>query len=180
MDIILPGLKIRREDIRGPFFFLEGPHCSDWHQDICLAFKRRLHYCTVACPTQWTDDHPLMLHFRFAGLQATASYEEWAQTHLELAGMAAPQGAIIFWFPSDRRVYPNESPRRFPGEVFRRLLAWRYRITHHSARVVVGAERSYFGFQPLRQSIGEVLGPNFPVHDSVEATAEAAIQIALA
>jgi hypothetical protein len=177
VDIILPGLKIRQADIRGPFFFLAGPHCGEWHEQMCLAFKQRLHICTIACPARWTDDHPLMLHFRFAGLQPVVSYREWEETHLELAGITAPHGAIIFWFPPDQE---DKSVRLFPAEVFRGFAAWRCRIKRDSARVIVGAAPAYSGFRQLKLNLKEALGYDFPVHETIEATMDAAIKLALA
>ncbi len=164
-----------------PLFFLAGPirGGGDWQRPMCVALAQRAHNPLIACPCRWPDDHPLAPSFTKGQLGVFPHQLDWEAHYLQEAATADKQGCIVFWLPCESKTAPHPGPEPYAMDTRGELGEWRWRMKTEGAKVVIGAEAEFPGLSQIQRNFSRALGRNFPIQPTLEATADAAIAIAL-
>lgn len=174
MRVILPKTFVEL----GPsskLFFLAGPvrGGGDWQYQCCLELAKHLSDFTVAIPTRYGTDHPLMA-YRVPGDENMFDRQlTWERYYLEFA---ANWGCILFWLPEEDKEHPHPGPEPYGMDTRGELGEWRGQMMYSgSYRVVIGAEAGFHGLSQIQRNFDQALKRKFTIHETLEATVAAAV-----
>jgi hypothetical protein len=157
------------------------------------ALPARLPAFQVAIP--YKDEHrPAAPHALFAPYAVLAATEHtdsqlpWERRFMELAAGVRPRdyedmppkrGCLLFWMPAESAAHPKPPAQGpYAQDTRGELGEWRGRLMHDGGlRVVVGCDPHFPGCDTLTRNFKAVLGEDFTVHSSLEATAAAAVDL---
>ncbi len=100
----------------------------------------------------------------------------WERHYLGHAATRARKGCLIFWLPKESTENPR--PDGYYGrDTMGELGEWRGRLMAHPIqRVVIGGQKEFPGFDIICRNFKHALGEHFMIHQTLEATVEAAIK----
>ncbi len=175
------------------FFFLAGPirGAGDWQKKAILLIdsfvptmefkgKRKVY---IVCPSRYTPQHE-MYQYQAVGIPAdmfsdsqrkiTESQTNWERHYLEIA---SHMGCIIFWLPEEDK----ENPRKkedgpYARDTYGELGEWRARAgLDPTMGIVVGGEKNFHGLGVIERNFRGMLGDDFCIQPTLEATIQKAI-----
>lgn len=176
MKLILPKdlVPVEPEDV---VFFLAGPikGGGDWQQQAACLIYNAMPEAYIACPTRYQPDHPLYRFRLPAAIIAISHQTIWERHYLALA---SKQGCIVFWLPEEDPLNPRPAGSGpYARDTYGELGEWRARIFFENARVVIGAQVSFPGLLVVQRNFQIMIG-NFHIHETLEATIQAAVAMA--
>jgi hypothetical protein len=165
-----------------PLFFLAGPirGGGDWQNLMCHILEKMAPGCIIAVPSRWEKKHFLNKYkLQPEAMEAFDRQLDWERHYLEMAAERHPLGCIIFWLGCQKEVRTDSDP--YAMDTRGELGEWRGRMISDgklriSQRVVVGAEEGFPGLSQIKRNFDAALGFNFPIHQTMEDTARAALQ----
>jgi hypothetical protein len=140
--------------------------------------------CFIAVPCRWGDDHPLAPNFFPAKPESGGRFprqRDWEQYYMYVAGQVRrsneSQGCLVFWLPLQREPRPAEDGP-YGQDTYGELGAWRIEMKYRpKSRLVIGAEKGYYGIDVYQRNISADVGYNFPIYSTMEETVAAAINM---
>lgn len=183
----IPVADMSSTGIVRPLIFLGGPirGGGDWQHQMCLALHDQpcIENCVIACPCRWDKwegGHPLAEHFLEGRENFFTDQLDWEEHYLALAGTHKNPGCIIFWLGCESEQYPHPGPEPYAMDTRRELGEWKMRMKLQNGRVVIGADRRFYGLSQIHRSFSRELGYDLPLYETIEATAKAAAKMVIA
>ncbi len=191
INLILPKHKVPKA-IQGEqrLYFLAGPirGAIDWHQKAIRILSKKDPGCYIVCPSRYGTDHKLYKHsLKGVALKKNEFPNQtmWERYYLKKASM---HGSILFWLPLE----DTDNPRKdedgpYAQDSFGELGRWsaidalKYpgKASKYHTMMVIGAEKGFYGLSVIKKNLDADYGYPFPIHETLEATVEAAILNAL-
>ncbi len=187
MSLLIPKLRV---DEWGsvPLLFFAGPvrGGGDWQmRAYYLAYQHTGGQFCAAVPMRYArvePPHPLMSEVLTGGYDSFTRQLAWERHYLEIAGLAQERkprpGCIMFWLGLESEENPHPGPEPYAMDTRRELGEWMalLRIFGSDAvRLVIGANPNFHGLDVIKHVYGEAAGESAKIHDTLEATVEAAI-----
>jgi len=180
MKILLPKHYVSDEEIgESTLYFLAGPirGGGDWQHLMCTAIWQHHPGACIACPCRWNYLHPLSTYFATGDESRFKRQLEWEQYYLKRAGLGSSRwrGCVIFWLGCEDKQNPHPGPEPYAMDTRGELGEWRMRMCYEGARVVVGGHPEFHGLSQIERNFRAVVGDDFVIHQSIDATARAAV-----
>lgn len=190
LHLVLPKTNI--ETFGKPAFFLAGPikGGDDWQKRAIKLLYERQSKSFIFCPCRYGPDHELFndsvaqwMPQGSSGHHRSQIHESqtlWERQYLETA---SKDGCIIFWLPEESKVNPRNDGSPYARDTYGELGEWRVRSAGEQnwlvsrPKVVIGAEPGFPGLKQIKTNFQAMI-PGFVIHESLEATIDAAIKVA--
>ena len=187
INLILPKHKVPKA-IQGEqrLYFLAGPirGAIDWHKEAALMLSKKDQGCYIVCPSRYGTDHKLYKH-SLKGVPLTKgefpNQTMWERYYLKKASM---HGSIIFWLPLENKLKRRKrKDGPYAQDSFGELGRWSAidalkfpgKTEKYHTMMVIGAEKNFYGLKVIKKNLDADYGYPFPIHETLEATVEAAI-----
>lgn len=166
-----------------PLFYLGGPirGANDCQARATHALDK--HYggrCIIASPCRYDQSHPLFQHRLPQDGIAFKRQVLWERHYMRLAASWPMGGCLIFWLPLEDPLNPRpkeEGP--YGQDTYGEIPRWSVEKKYDpKLRMVIGAEKGYFGLSQIKVNLDEDLGMDFPIYETLEETLRQAIAIA--
>lgn len=187
IDIIVPKIWVSTDRIwsgaqNRALLFFAGPvrGGGDWQHRGCdiVAAHERLRNSVVVTPTRWTNGHALASRFMRGPNTCFPRQLNYERHYLALAGLDPRPGCVLFWLRCESEEDPHPGPEPYSMDTRGELAEWRMRMAFQNARVVIGAEPEYHGLSQIQRNYSLELGYEFPIYQTLEATVNAAAEMA--
>jgi hypothetical protein len=180
MKILLPKNYVEIPE-NTPVFFLAGPvrGGDDWQQACCNLLQKQMgdteFYVAIPYFIQvLPENHPLLLAQVIADTKHFPRQLNWERYYIDLA---AKQGCLIFWLPEESKTNPRIGGGPYATDTRGEVGEWRGRMMYNkTAKVVIGGEEGFEGFDVLCRNFKFALGDTFEVGKTLEETVFQAIQ----
>lgn len=153
-----------------PLFFLAGPirGGGDWQAEMSEIIIEQEPNAYIACPSRWTGEHRLRVHFHQPFSQADTRQLVWERHYLKQAGMEhGVPGCVIFWLGQEDKRNPHPGPepyamdtRREIGKFTAYLEVLRDFPELHGrldTRVVVGGHPDFYGLDVIMDELSNAM-----------------------
>lgn len=186
MKIITPKHYITNEELAGrTVFFLAGPvrGGGDWQAQMCLKFlelESSSDEFICVCPCRWEKTHALATYFLSGDENHFERQLDMERHYLKRAGINEAQtqkGCVVFNLELESKENPHPDPEPYAMDTRGEIAEWRMRMKFESARVVVGGHPDFFGLSQIQRNFTKELGYEFPIYQSMDEIARAAIEM---
>lgn len=166
-----------------PLFFLAGPirGGGDWQHPMAKELLFQNKDAHIACPSRWTEKHPLREYFYQPFSQADNRQLVWERHYMEQAALEFEiPGCLVFWLGLESVVTPHPGPEPYAMDTRRELGKFAALRKSHGARVVIGGNRKFYGLDVILNEFAEAANiDEFPFYENMGALASAAYETAL-
>ncbi len=184
MKLLLPKTYLPPESIDTSIYFLGGPirGGGDWQQDAARYLWSRKPEAIVVNPSRYAPSHPLYSYRMHGDEKYFPRQKLWERFYLGIAGLPSKRevGCVLFWLPCQSKTNPRRDGDPYARDTYGEIGEWRMRVEFEAARVVIGAEAGFPGLDQIKCDFDDALGVDFPIHPTLEATVDAAINMAAA
>ena len=162
--------------MEAPLFFLAGPirGGGDWQHSMAWELMQRCAEAHIACPSRWTEEHPLAEHFVQPFSQAENRQLVWERHYMDQAAIGdydreqTTPGCLIFWLPLESELDPHPGPEPFAMDTRRELGKFTALYEFFGARVVLGGDRRFYGLDVILNEFADAAGTDtFPFYESM-------------
>ena len=163
-----------------PIFFLAGPvrGGGDWQADMALQMLGRNPATNIAIPCRWNANHRLA-HLFVTPFTRDAPHRQlhWERHYMEHVALSVGACCLVFWLGLESATSPHPGPEPYAMDTRREIGKWTAWLKFQGAKLVVGADPSFYGLSVIQDELNDAYGKPFHIYQSMEEVVTAAFGV---